>query len=277
VIRIGEMTLSSSGARKKLWTEQLSLPIEWRDFSEEELRNPLFILKPGEIDAVLLDPEFSQILYPAAAKKPTAVVEAGFADCLIKQETSMWLRCYLRDTLKELILQEAPMLDTHATCYLTGSNNLTRMCAVVAIQMGFRNLVVVANDYEEAQSSIGNIQKLFFDLEFKVLRPTELTLQPNNGSLLINTLTAELGGVIFEDLTYLNFLNQKGLVVNLPISRGTNQLLEEAHHVGLLQVSGLAIWGTRDWLFLKSLLKDKFQFPLSEFLKSWESLASSEF
>ncbi|MGZ5279399.1 MAG: hypothetical protein ACXWC9_05630 [Pseudobdellovibrionaceae bacterium] len=99
-------------------------------------------------------------------------------------------------------------------------------------------------------------------------------MQPNNGSLLLNTLQAESGGVVFEDLTYLNFLRKDGLVVDLPMNGQSNPLLEEAKHVGILQLSGGEIWGLRDFFFLQALAVS---LPsVSDYLKDWSQFLQEE-
>lgn len=276
MITVGEMSENPSDLRKKFWLEKLALPLQWHEWTEAELEDPSFLLNHSKIQGALLTSRYSDPLFKLAARKPTEVVETGHADSVIYQQGSVWLRCFLRIALRQLIMEASPSLNTHATCYITGTGSLTRMCAVVAIQMGFRHLAFVASEHHEAAAEIRGLQRLFFDLEFKLLRENELTLQPNNGSLLINTLPAETGGVIFEDLTYLNFLKKEGLVVDLPLSFVSNPLLEEAAQAELVFLESFKIWGVRDWLFLQSLLADQLTITLADYLKEWESFAKTE-
>ena len=153
------------------------------------------------------------------------------------------------------------------------------MCAAVAIQMGFRRIVMITSQSEEALANVQKFSRLYFDLKFQILGETELTSQPSNGSLLLNTLTPEEGGTIFDDLTYLNFLKKEGLVVDLPLSLQSNPLLEEADHVGVRYLAGQEIWGMRDWLFLSSLLAGEMPSPWSghesNYLEEWKKFLST--
>lgn len=276
MIRVGELAEVALDLRKKLWLEKLSLPLQWRDITGDEKLEPESLIKKTDFDALIISPEYSDRLFQHAQRKPAEVVEVGFADSLVRQQNVNWLRCFLRAALKSLILKKAPALDTHSTCYVAGSGALVHMAGVVAIQLGFRRLVFISAEQERTIEDLQSLSKLYFDLQVHWLRESEMTLQPNNGSLLLNGLTPEDGGSIFEDLTYLNFLKKAGLVVDLPLSFNLNPLLEEAEHLGIRYLSGSSLWGVRDWLFLKSLLEDNFKLSVDEYVNEWESLGKTE-
>ena len=60
----------------------------------------------------------------------------------------------------------------------------------------------------------------------KYLSETEMTMQPNNGSIIINTLSHETESHILEDLPYLNYIKKEGLVVDLEFRGGIDRRLE---------------------------------------------------
>lgn len=278
MIRVGDFSSPPFEPRRKFWLEKMNFSIEWVDFAGDafaEVReNPLKFLTSKAVDGVLLPPEDSSQFLTSSARIPTEVREGGLIDTILRENGAMWIRCYLREAIHRLILTHAPKLDTHAIAYVTGSDAQARLCMAVAIQMGFSKITVISENFEQAQEVVAQLQKLFFSLDFKILRETELTLQPNNGSLLLNTLPAESGGVVFEDLTYLNFLRKEGLVVDLPISAASNSLLEEAQHVGIRRLAGDEIWGFRDWLFLQALGVDV---PTQgKYLEAWISFLQEE-
>lgn len=273
---VGELTRTPLAERKKFWIEKLQLPVQWREITEEQKQDPLVFLKPQGFDGLLLHPEFSEILFPASPRIAAEIMEAGFADSMIRENSKVWLRCFLREALRLLILKKSPRLDSHSVAYITGSDPMARMAAVVAAQLGFEKLVVVSSFAEQAQQFVENLKRLFFGLNVKILGENELTLQPNNGSLLLNTLSKEQNAVILEDLTYLNFLKKDGLVVDIPLDCEGNSLLDEALHVGIPLIDGVDVWGHRDFLFLQSLLGDNFKVDLSSYLADWRSFVCPE-
>ncbi len=258
---------------KNFWLEELKLPLQWLEI---ESTSPEELLQRTDFDALLFDQELSDQILPLATRAPAEIVETGMADSLIREREKVWLRCFVRESLRLLIMQKAASLDTHAVCYITGTGGLARMAAVVASQLGYQKMILVAMDREKADLFCQNLQKLFFGLSFEILQESELTLQPNNGSLLLNTAVPDKDPEIMEDLTYLNYLKKDGLVVDLPNSFLINSLMEEAIHVGIRTLPGSELWAARDFLFLKSLLRDSFKLTSAEYLAAWISFNSSE-
>jgi shikimate 5-dehydrogenase len=275
MIRVGEFASNVDERRKRFWLEKLQLKLQWVDFSKEQLADPVALLKTSLVEGVLVPTVFSEPLLGASTKIPTEVRECGLVDAVVRLQSILWIRSYLRSALHQLILSHAPKLDTHSIVYVTGSDAQARLCAVVAIRMGFQKIVLISENYEEAQKIVLELTKNFFSLDFRVLRETQLTLQPNNGSLLLNTLPADTGGIVFEDLTYLNFLRKDGLVVDLPFAPAIqNPLLEEATHVGVRRLAGTEIWGLRDFLFLQEL--GAIQISATKYHDLWTAFLSEE-
>jgi shikimate 5-dehydrogenase len=281
MIRVGEFTAQVDEKRKQFWLETLSLKqkLQWVDFTSEQLADPVALLKTNLVEGVIVPTQISEQLIAASTKIPTEVREAGLVDAVVRLQSILWIRSYLRSALHQLIISHAPKLDTHSIVYVTGSDAQARMAAVVAIRMGFQKIVLISENFEEAQKIVGELAKNFFSLDLRVLRETELTLQPNNGSLLLNTLGSDTGGIVFEDLTYLNFLRKDGLVVDLPLgptpqAAAQNPLLEEATHVGIRRLSGAEIWGLRDFLFLQEL--GAIQISASQYHTQWMTFLSEE-
>ncbi|PIS10914.1 MAG: hypothetical protein COT73_06860 [Bdellovibrio sp. CG10_big_fil_rev_8_21_14_0_10_47_8] len=256
-----------SEMRKKVWQE-LSLPVEW-----VEVTLPLPKKSPCQV--VLLGPEQIDELLPQTPRVPSDVIEAGFADCLIrdlkdnKNKESWWLRCYLKPALRILVGERAPHLDTHGVAYVTGVTGLSRMCLVLAAQLGFDRLVLVTKEPEKGQALVDAISKLFFGLQIRVIGFGELTEQPSDGSILMNTMTDEALGEGLAELSYLNYVKREGLVVDLLNEASNSRLLEETKNVQLSVLSGLELWGLRDQLLLKDLLQEKWTIEASEYAKAW--------
>lgn len=274
--KIGWADHPENKIRQSFWTQDLKLPVEWVDLTSSLGVEAAEILKIRGVDGLLVDPEQSAELIAASSRVPAEIVESGTVDSLIFDGRNLWIRCFLREALRRLILLQAPRLDTHSLCYLTGSDAMARLGASVAIQMGFRKLAVISEDSDQLDFFVDNLKRIFFGVDLRLLRETELTLQPNNGSLLINTIPSDSGSLVFEDLTYLNYLDKQGLVVDLPFSPKTNPLLEEARHTKVLELESSTIWGLRDFTFLKAVFGTEMRVAESDYLRRWKEFLSSE-
>ncbi len=269
---IGELNFVVDPRREVFFSQVLQLPVVWKTFSDDDLNDPLgTVQRNSDCDGILLSQALTANFLSSSEKIPIEVIEAGLVDSVIRSNGKLWARCFLKEALRQSILNKAPSLDTHSIAYITGSDELTRLALVVAAHAGFRKMIVVSLDPELAEARVAQLKRLFFDLDIQVIKDFELTLQPNNGSLLINTYTADNGGEVFADLTYLNFLKPDGLVVDLPFSSDANDLLKEADHVKVLTLTGVEILGARDFFFLRAVLGSEMSLSLPEYLLAWQN------
>jgi len=221
------------------------------------------------MDAAFISEEYSGAFFEIFQNVTRRILEGRKIDSLFKTESGIWPQCLMREALHELIIQKASRLDTQMRAYVTGSGASMRVALAMLVQLGFSEINIVVDEPEMAQSILSEVNKTFLLVNFHVLRNTDLTLQPNNGSLLINTVRLEEKGELIEDLSYLNFISLDGLVVDLNLQPVSNQLMEEAGNVGLKILSGIELQGYMDWLFLKRLF-GHVSLTSAQYLQKWE-------
>lgn len=267
-------------AQKKVWeqvAQKLSLDFQFAEVSEAVNADPVQNLKNLEgFNALLLAPTTAALFIQMWPKLPSEVVETGFADAVFYDQKQWWFRSFLKESMRQLIIEKSPQLDTHSLAYVTGSEATARLCAAVVAQMGFRRITFIARDQDAIQLLVDRLQRMYFDLEVKILKDTELTLQPSNGSILLNCLAADSGEAMLDDLPYLNFLKKDGLVVDLPYPQGVKHLTEEADHVGIRHVDGFELCVLRDFLFLQSLLGKAFALSREEHREMWKPFSETK-
>lgn len=278
--KIGYLGDNMLEAQKKVWelvAQKLSLDLQYAEVPEEAKADPLHGIKNMHgFHALLLSPANAALFIQMWPKLPAEVVESGFADAALCERNQWWFRSFMREALKQAIIDTAPQLDTHSLAYVTGSGPEARLCAGVAAQLGFKKITFIARDQDEAQNLVDRLQRMFFDLDVKILKDTELTLQPNNGSLLLNCIAADSGESMLDDLPYLNFLKKDGLVVDLPYPQGLQQLIDEAKHVGVRNVDGFDLCIRKDFQFLSSLIGKQFALTAEEHREMWKSVSETK-
>ena len=274
---VGELGGDSDGGLRKnfvieILAKKFSLPIEWREVPEEWAQDPVQALRaPSDWMGIWVSLPISKTLLSQWPRLPTEARESGVTDILLKEQGTWWFRCFLREALRQSIIHQAPQLDTHSLVYITGSGDIAGLCASVAIQLGFQRLILVVREGAEARELSAKIQKKYFGLDLCLILDSQLTLQPANGSLLINTYGASSGEPVLDDLPYLNFLKKEGLVVDIPYPDGLNQLVDEAKHVGIRHIQGSEIIGLRDFLFFESMMKGQFSISREEYFSEWKT------
>lgn len=194
-------------------------------------------------------------------------------DALLRQNKVWWVKDFWSLALVESIVRRAPRLDTHGTAYVTGGGRLARAAVVNLIKMGFSRIVWVTDHVNEAQEDIISIKRKFFAVAIEPMAGSDLTLQPNNGTILVNTIGLNSEEPLLQDLFYLNFLRKNGVAVDIHLEPFDNQLLTEAETVGVFTVPAWYLVGVRDCLFLNALLQageHRLTLDLDKYLESWK-------
>jgi hypothetical protein len=154
------------------------------------------------------------------------------------------------------LVQKAPGLSNQDVAYVTGCHGWARFASVMAIQFGFRRICLVCSDEVTRDKVAQELLRQYFQVEITGIPENELTLQPNNGSLLVNTQMHSENETLLEDLSYLNFLKAEGLVIDFDASSQEHNLLNEALNIGDKVVHPFELFGARDAFFFAEVLRE---------------------
>jgi hypothetical protein len=268
-----------AAATLEFW-KSLGIDVELVEISEEMkqemLAHPsLFFRRHTEgFDVAFMDPLTGEKVVRDAAELISEVKDLGWADVLLHERAHLWPRLLQREALRLSIIRAAPDLDSHSVGYVTGKGPAARMVAAVLIQLGFENLAILSDDPARVAEELQGLKRKYFGIQIKFLSEPEMTLQPNNGSIIVNTLSHDVKSDILDDLPYLNYIKKEGLVVDLPLEKGPNQLIDEAKHVEMRVLNGITVRGQRDFLILSQRAKwDGEILPISEseYLSKWDA------
>lgn len=180
-------------------------------------------------DRVIVDPDLSQQALESFPQGISdAVRQTGFVDSLEWVKGRYVLYNVLRAHALEIIIKNRSSLNVNQKVYIAGHGPWASFFALVAFQMGFRSFVLISQQTGDAGLLTERLAKFCFGAKFEELYHSDLTLQPNNGTLLVNTIGPDESSELMSDLAYLNFLSPHGLVVETHTTLGMTALSEEA-------------------------------------------------
>lgn len=240
----------------------------------------------ADLDLVFLSPEFSLKILGHFPRIPEEMREAGYADFLIRQNGRMWPRNFLYPELRREIVQTNSQLNTHAVAYLAGAIWDLKFFVSVAAGLGFKKMILVPiikdieilnliassetksaslNSFEKEETKyleqgeflenfFLEINRMYLGTEIKIMSETEITLQPNNGSILIAKVHPEKDEEILQNIVYLNFLGKDSLIVDLFYTTHESVLIDEAKTVGISTIFGRDVFLKSFYSVLKILL-----------------------
>ncbi|GIL17738.1 MAG: hypothetical protein BroJett040_14890 [Oligoflexia bacterium] len=275
IIEIGTVT----SFRKEFWIDQINLSsqIEFVGVSiDEDNLTELWGQYKDEIDMFIVeDYLLGEKLRHLLRKTPHDVSEVHGYDTILKEPGGLWPHPFIRQAIHELIPVRAPDLDTRLMAYVTGVGPICRMVLSVLVQIGYRKINLVADQIEMGEAIIRDARRQYFGVEFYLMKSEELTLQPNNGTILVNTIPLDSQREIIEDLSYLNFIFRNGLIMETNLLPLTHQLLDEATNMGLRVVTGAEVQGQADWVRLQRLGVD-IGIGQNEYHRKWLAFLSEK-
>lgn len=214
--------------------QQKAKGTEWVQLEHETWKNE-------KCRAYFLSQSASPEILASTTRLSSEVRSTGACDVLVREQETLWPHNILAEVCLELIVERAPRLDTQSFAYVTGSGPWARTMIAELIQMGFSKLCWVADNVDDIQPAVAELRDAFFGIQLYTLPSEDLTLQANNGSLLVNTISALENPDFVADLSYFNFIQKGGLVVDLQLLPEEKSLLFEASQVGILTLNGTEV------------------------------------
>lgn len=252
MIQILELAEKPLEVRRQFWQNYGSLKdkIQFIDKDSVQLEGAW---SEKKFQTVLADEKFSMQILPRFHELPAEIVESQCVDSVFYETGHWWPRCLLKTAIRYWITERAPELNIQEAAYVSGSGSYARAAIASLINLGYHKINLIDQNEELLNEMVQKLNRRFFKVDFRVIKDSELTLQPNDGSILVNTLEAETHGEFLEDLAYLNFISKKGLVIDIPYAEKDHNLILEAQQVGLKLVRGFEIRAFCDFLFLEKL------------------------
>ena len=254
----GKLIFSSE---ESTWNLKREFWVQQKYFTEAELASrpcSSFTEQWQEIKSqgrclIVGDSSASEVL-AAFSSVPREIELLQSCDSVLRVQNRWWPRNFWSMALRESLVARAQQLDTHRVAYLTGTGGHAFASLVVLAQLGFKRIMWVVTKFGDNELQKQFFLKHFFGVSVEFIVGQGLTLQANNGSILINTLTYSSGVDFLQDLIYLNFLQKGGVVVETQLESLDSQLLIEAGSVGVHSVPAWYLEGARDYLLLQDLM-----------------------
>ncbi len=243
---------------------RLGIEFEWMSFSvfqdfKSTMKQDLYF---PDTKGVMVERDLSEEIFdlPLSPLKgvPQRILHLHcFDSLLLDQGGKWWPECFFRDVLLDEIVRKAPDLDISAEAYITvdkaDKSGLARLAVSVAVQMGFQK-ISLASEKSDIESLLGSLQRLYLSTEFFSSYDRQITKQKNSASLLINSINLSQSQELMEDLAYLNFMYNHGLVVDLSGDASFNLVLNEAGQIGLRVLTAPRIKALSEWQILVKIL-----------------------
>ncbi len=250
------------GFRRQFWKENKWV-LDWPEIEGDPLVVP-------QAKVIIIDPQESADWFHRTKKVTQDLQRVQFTDSVWFDHGKYWPKALYPAALHDLIVRIGKKLDTRAWAYVAGVGPWARLAVVAAFDLGYRKVRVISNEDEGFQDLASKIRKFCFGIEMELLKTSDVTLQPNNGSLLINTFDLSTDKDMLTTLLYLNFIRRPALIVDVPFNYQQSELLQEGQSAGFDVISGVDVRGLYDFLLLQKMgIETKLDW--NQYLTLWRS------
>lgn len=202
---------------------------------------------------VLFDPALSEEVLARFSNRSQDLELLRVVDCLVHENGRFWPRSLYRQAFRDVVYDKSPALDTSLRCYVAGDHPLIPVALESFSRLGYSQFYWIAGDRAAVAPTIERLRRYLIGMKINSLQNSELNLQANNGSLILNGITAEKDQAILDDLAYLNFLRPPGLILDLEASEPVDWGVSEEDGRGFPIVSHKDLLKVYDSVLMKAL------------------------
>ncbi len=145
-----------------------------------------------------------------------------------------------------------PDCDTSSAAIILGASEESRSMAAALSRLGFKRLLIVDPDDKKADYMVQILRRRLFGFDIQAVPRATLTQVPNECSIAIN-LIDDSEDLFLEDVSYLNFLQKRGIWIDWTNAATARGHAEEIANAGAQILSSDLIRSWRDVLLLDAV------------------------
>jgi len=260
--------------RQQFWQDN-GWTVQWLEDSGSSDAAKRDLLAAQKANVLLVDPIETEKWLHRLNKSSQDLRRVGFLDSIWLDKGVYWPQTIYPEALRDLMVKVGKSLDFSGCAYIAPSSAAWgRLCALAAFDLGYRKIRFICNDLALTEAIKAQIEKFCFGIEIEGLETAGVTLQPNNGSLLMNACDLKNDPDMKQTLLYLNFVRPGSLIVDIPFSSQASALEQEALSANYEVISNSQVRGVFDFLILRRLGlvdgKDR-----QTYLEKWQAFLKS--
>lgn len=178
--------------------------------------------------------------------RPEKVQLLEVLDCLVTKmgpdgHAQFWPELFLPAVIRKVIKNKVNTLDLNNYAYIVAQDLWIRPLAAAAVNLGFAQVKLVGTDAEFLKNQKIYLSRKLIGVNFETVMTQELTLQPQQAGLLMNSLDLQKSKDSLQDLAYFNFMVPEGLFLDFIDGASNRSLREEADRAHLISLSAQEI------------------------------------
>lgn len=223
MIKIKNWTEDQSEKIVGLLKAELNWSVEITKADASEILDPLE-LKKWTVHKFEISQSPQLLVHFPSVPERVQLLEA--MDCLIEVHAKLWPDLLLTHAIKRALRRKVQTLDLNKAAYVVGEGSAIRPLVMAATELGFSRVCLVSNNIAWLEKERIFLSRRLVGIQFDIVLTSDLTLQPQDTNLLLNSFNLHKNKEYLQDLAYFNFMVSGGVVVDLN-AEGPHQILQE--------------------------------------------------
>jgi len=180
------------------------------------------------------------------SSRPEKVQLLETLDCLVTKmgpnnQVQFWPELFLPAVIRKSIKNKVSTLNLNHFAYVVSQDLWMRPLASAAVNLGYANIKLVGTDIDFLKNQKNYLSRKLIGVNFETVLTQELTLQPQQAGLLMNSLDLQKSKDCLQDLAYFNFMTPEGLFLDFIDGAANLSLKEEADRAHLISINAKEI------------------------------------
>jgi shikimate 5-dehydrogenase len=229
----------------------LAVEVNCVEASHETFPAKLKEILKSESQVCVVAQSFSVEVLKHLPQLTAEAIQMGATDVIIKDKGGWWPRPCLDEAFTRAIFQRMGQINFDSHALVAGANGYSKMIIGALAKIGFLNINLIEQSEEIGNNILEEMKKKYFQINFNFIGLEKVTKLPGVHSVLMNTIPLTLEDEILDELYFFNFLDQKGVVMDLNLPPSDTPLVLEAKQWGARHLSGDYFFSERDLLILQ--------------------------
>jgi shikimate 5-dehydrogenase len=184
---------------------------------------------------------------------PSHPIPEPAADAMKKDKNGWLPRLTMKEGFYKLFGSRIKNIDFEKAGLIVGTGCEAWSAVAGLAKYGFQTVSFTDRDEQAAAKFLENLEKAYFDIEFRLIPNAELSFLPGNHSVVVVTMNIKEGEDLFENLCNYNFLSPGGAVVDYPPYLAPAKYLKIAADVGAQVFPGYEVGVLHDFYWVKAM------------------------
>ena len=206
-------------------------------------------------DQIRFSEDVATQIIAESTQLPSEIVNIAGTDALFQKEGKWWFKMFLYDAFHDVISKKGMSLDLESALLVVGTSVYASVLTSGFIKTGFDEVNISSTEDDKGKAFVEKIKKKYFGVNVNYVPQSRLVTLPGIHGVVVNTVQIKDNEELVHELSYYNFLQKEGVVVDCNLFPVESELTKEAKEVGAYLIQGYELLSLADLFWAQMVFK----------------------